>query len=106
MSPLATYLAMYASAGLNASLNKEPQRSAPEKKAEITKLYLRVRDLECLEFLKAKNLVDIFNEGTVRVIFYDMSTKKYSEYSNKIHLTEYTSTQLKKILGDDNVVAK
>ena len=50
--------------------------------------------------------MDIFNEGSARVIFYDMSTKKYSEYSERIYLTNYVISELKKIIGDDNVVAK
>ena len=62
--------------------------------------------MECATFKKAKNLVDIFNEGSVRVIFYDMSTKKYSEYSERVYFTEYVITELKHILGNDNVVTK
>ena len=62
--------------------------------------------MECEEFKKAKNLVDIFNEGSVRVIFYDMSTKKYSEYCERIYCTEYVIGQLGNILGDENVVPR
>jgi hypothetical protein len=58
------------------------------------------------EFLKAKNMVDIFNEGTVRVIFYDSSTGKYSEYSERLFYSDYVVRELKNILGDDNVVIK
>ncbi len=116
MNPLAMYLSMYASAGLGVNANQVQSPQAPERKAPehikrlennaITKVYLRVPDMACLEFLKAKNMVDIFNEGSVRVIFYDMSTRKYSEYSERIYCTEYVISQLKGILGDENVVAK
>jgi hypothetical protein len=107
---------MYASAGLGANANQVHSTQVPEKRAPepvinqennaITKIYLRVPDMACEVFLKAKNMVDIFNEGSVRVIFYDMSTKKYSEYSERIYCTEYVVSQLKGILGDENVVAK
>ena len=57
-------------------------------------------------FKKAKNMVDIFNEGTIRVIFYDQSTTKYSEYSERMFYSEVAIKELKKILGDENVVVK
>ena len=57
-------------------------------------------------FKKAKNIVDIFNEGSVRVIFYNGESKKYSEYSERLFYTEYAIKELKKLLGDENVVAK
>ena len=53
-----------------------------------------------------KNIIDIFNEGTVKVIFYDMSTKKYQEYSERLHYSEYAVNSLKRILGEENVVFK
>ena len=57
-------------------------------------------------FLKAKNMVDIFNEGTIKVIFYDSSTGKYSEYSERLFYSDYAIRELKKLLGDGNVVIK
>ena len=112
MSALSMYLSMYASAGLAASTPKQENKSicqpnvAQEVQNNISKIYLRVENMECEAFHKAKNLVDIFNEGSARVIFYDMSTKKYSEYSERIHFSEYVINQLRELLGKDNVVAK
>ena len=57
-------------------------------------------------FKKAKNMVDIFNEGTITVIFYDSSTAKYSEYSERMFYSEYAIKELKGIIGEDNVVIK
>ena len=71
-----------------------------------SKLYIRVEDMQNEKFLKAKNIVDIFNEGNVNVIFYDMSTKKYQAYSEKLNYSEYAIKSLKQILGDENVVLK
>ena len=70
------------------------------------KIYLRVPNMSGEAFKKAKNMVDIFNEGTIRVIFYDQSTAKYSEYSERMFFSKVAISELKKILGDDNVVVK
>lgn len=71
----------------------------------ITRLYLRVPDLTCREYLKAKNIVDIF-EGNVRVYFYDAKSARYSEYPSGIAATEYILSELRAILGEANVVSK
>ena len=75
---------------------------APKKS---TKIYLRVPSLECDEFIKAKNLVEIF-EGEVAVIFYDNSNKQYHPAGLGFDATDYTLAQLKSILGEANVVLK
>ena len=79
--------------------------SQPTATSKITKLYLRVPDLECVQYLKAKNIVDIF-DGNVRVIFYDSHASKYSDYPSGIALSEYVLTELSEILGKENVVVK
>lgn len=71
-----------------------------------TKIFLRVEDMQCNSFKHAKNLVDIFNEGTLRVIFYDRSTEKYSEYNQRLVYSEYVISEIKKIIGDENCVLK
>ena len=76
------------------------------QKAIPQKIYLRVPDMSGEAFKKAKNMVDIFNEGTIHVIFYDQSTTKYSEYSERMFFSKVAISELKKILGDDNVVVK
>ena len=78
------------------------EASTPKK---ISKIYLRVPDLECMAYKKAKNIVDIFFGGT-QVIFYDSSQSKYLNYSIGLEASEYIINELKSILGDDNVVAK
>ena len=84
---------------------------APEPRATVArqmpqKIYLRVPDMSGEIFKKAKNMVDIFNEGTIKVIFYDSSTAKYSEYSERMFYSEYAIRELKGIIGEDNVVVK
>lgn len=110
---LALYLSGYTDAQLTPS---EKNTNTPSISAEKTrtqeqsaipqKIYLRVRDMECREFLHAKNLVDIFNEGSVSVIFYDSSTKKYAEYSQKLSYSEYVFAQLCELLGEENCIKK
>ena len=70
-----------------------------------SKLYLRVESLECDAFMRAKNLVEIF-EGGVSVIFYDTSTKQYHPSGLSFDATDYTVKQLEDLLGKENVVLK
>ena len=79
--------------------------AAAVKNTAYTKLYLRVDDLACKEYLKAKNIVDIF-DGTVKVIFYSRETSSYTDHTSGITLSEYVLGELRDILGDENVVPK
>ncbi len=104
-SMVSMYLSMYSVS----SENKTPKvesKPAQQNRSTPQKLYLRVPDMSGELFSKAKNMVDIFNEGTVKVIFYDNSMGKYSEYSERLNYSEYTISEFKKLLGEDNVVLK
>ncbi len=108
---LSVYLSAYMSAAPAKPAEPAPTTQktapAPQKQATVpTKIYLRVPDMECEKFKYAKNLVDIFNEGSLSVIFYDSSTKKYSEYSEKMFCSEYAISELKKLLGEENCILK
>ncbi len=96
----------------NADMAKETKstkstetRSSEPLVIKANKLYLRVPDTVCPQYLKAKNLVDIF-EGAIKVFFYDASASKYIEYPQGIELTEYLYNELIALLGKDNVVPK
>ena len=80
-------------------------KPATQQRSEGKKIYLRVNDMECKEYKKALNLVDIF-EGTTKVIFYDLSSKKYIAYSRGLEATDKVVNELKATLGDANVVLK
>ncbi|MBE6576591.1 MAG: DNA polymerase III subunit alpha [Ruminococcaceae bacterium] len=84
---------------------REPAAESPLAKAKINKIYLRVDDLECVSYLKVKNIVDIF-DGDVSVIFYDRSTSRYLNYSHGIALSDYVLSELRDIIGDENVVTR
>ena len=83
-----------------------PPKANPAPQTVPQKIYLRVPDMTGEVFKKAKNIVDIFNEGTIKVIFYDSSTAKYSEYSERMYYSQYAIKELKGIIGEDNVVLK
>lgn len=114
MSAINMYLSIYASATKKAlseaSHGKTYASATPERKLSETstaeKIYIRVSNMYDTEFLKAKNIIDIFNEGSVKVIFYNVAEKRYSEYSEKMFYSEYAVNELKSILGDENVVVK
>ncbi len=76
--------------------------TAPEA---ITKIYLRVPDMKGKQYLKAKNIVDIF-EGNVKVIFYNSETAQYTDYVTGLAATEYIVNELRSILGNENVVLR
>ncbi len=87
---------------------KKPASEAkPQMQAssEPEKIYLRVKNMECREYKKALNLVDIF-EGTTRVIFYNMESGKYIAYSKGIGITNSVLSELYDILGKENVVLR
>ena len=80
---------------------KDTQKSSPPP----SKIYLKVSDLKCSEYLKALNIIDIF-EGNTKVIFFDASNSKYIAYSNGVDASNFVIGELKEILGNDNVVLK
>lgn len=75
------------------------------REQRANKLYLRVSSLSSEGFVRAKNIVEIF-EGDVEVIFYDSSDKKYKPSGLRFDATDYTISQLRQILGAENVVIK
>ena len=117
-SMISMYLGFSSSAGSAVSAPKAQEAAqasypvhsvhASEKDQHVLpqKIYLRVSDMTGEVFKKAKNIVDIFNEGTMKVVFYDSSSSKYSEYSEKMFYSEYAINELKKLIGSDNVVLK
>lgn len=68
-------------------------------------LYLRVPDLKSEQWLRAKNLLEIF-EGELPVSVFDASQKSYHKQSLGFDCTAYTVRELQKLLGAENVVLK
>ena len=94
---------------------EEPVKRTPPSRGEETpsqtvpaapkKLFLRLPDLTGHAYRKAKNLVDIF-EGSVPVVFYDASEKKYVPYSLGLSVSPFVLGELRALLGEENVVLK
>ena len=79
---------------------------------KMGKLYLRVRSLESKEAKRAMAIVSIFQYEEAAatnspVFFYETETGKYLSRSDmKTVLSDFVVVQLKKILGDENVIVK
>ena len=72
---------------------------------KIKKVYLRVPKIESTEAKKAKNLIEIF-DGETPVAFYETESKQYFNFSVSLDATPFVIGELKKLLGDENVVVK
>ena len=88
-------------ATLSASENSQNKYETPKRQ----RLFLRVPDMNCDEFMYAKNIVEIF-DGDTEVIFYTTSEKKYERFINRINATAFVVGELKRLLGDENVILK
>lgn len=71
----------------------------------ITKVFLRVPNMSCDQYFKAKMIIDS-KTGQTSAVFYDSSTSSYKVYSEKFTADEATVSDLKRVLGDENVVVK
>ena len=69
------------------------------------RLYLRVPDLVSVAYEKARNLTDIF-DGSFPVAFFDASTRQYDFSHHGVELSRYLLSQLRDLLGDENVILK
>ena len=94
----------------NAKYVPQKPQSAPQQapvrqaaSQRVKKLFLRVPDLDCEQTQKAKNLVAIF-EGNTAVVLYDRENGKYQPSGLGAEVTPFLVNELKKLLGDENVV--
>ena len=78
-----------------------------EKSNDDKKLYLRVKNLECEEYKKAKNLLELF-KGDTKVVLYltDTNKKLLAPQSLWVKLNDTLLEELCYQLGSDNVVLK
>ncbi len=82
-----------------------PTPTAKQPFVRPQKVYLRVPDMQGKLFLKACNLVSLF-EGNVQVVFYDASSGKYHACDKGIDADAFVMAQLKDLLGEQNVIGK
>ncbi len=83
----------------------EQAKNINTEKKEKT-LYLKVSNMDCMEFKKAVNLLEIF-DGQTRVVFYDADKKNYVlARGRSVELSEKVLGFFKEILGNENVIVK
>ena len=68
------------------------------------RLYLRVPDRRGMPFRKARNLAEIF-DGSFPLAFYDAETKQYFSAPG-VMLSDYLLSELRTLLGPDNVILR
>ncbi len=68
-------------------------------------LYLRVPTLDSEEWKRAQTLLQIF-DGALPVSVYDAATKTYHKQEIGFDCTDYTLSELRRVLGEENVVLK
>ena len=69
------------------------------------RLFLRLPDREGVLWQKARNLIEIF-EGEFPVAFYDAEEKQYDFEIPSIALSDYLLSELRAMLGEENVILK
>ncbi len=92
---------------ISSAIKEKPEKTRDKDKdtPNVRRLFLRVPDLECAAYLKAANLIDIF-DGNTPVVFYDSSSSKYVTYSCGANVDDFLLRELKLLIGNDNVVYK
>ena len=100
-------LKTYADYRNNREQVKAPTANRPVNPQKPKTLYIRIDNLESKSFKKAKRLLEIF-EGRTPVVFYltDTNKKLQAPQNLWVDLNAVLINELKKQLGDDNIVAK
>ena len=89
----------------NAPNTKSPTPPNNTSNVKQPRLFLRVSDMQSVEYKKCLNLIEIF-EGTVAVVFYDNSSKQYHTHSAGVALSNFLMQEFSDIVGRDNAVYK
>ena len=100
-------LKTYADYRNNREQVEAPTANRPVNPQKPKTLYIRIDNLESKSFKKAKRLLEIF-EGRTPVVFYltDTNKKLQAPQNLWVDLNSVLINELKKQLGDDNIVAK
>ncbi len=87
--------------------SEAPQTGARRESAPTApkRLFLRLPDRESVLWKKALTLVEIF-EGSFPVAFYDAASKQYDFQIPSVALSEYVLSELRSLLGEENVILK
>ena len=77
--------------------------AADSNPTRVSKLFLKIPSQNSPEFIQAINFVGIF-DGDLPIVFYDAETKNSMKVKGSIN--RFIITELKNILGEENVVLK
>lgn len=106
----AEYEAMKQSSDSSTSVDTRTTKLKSAEKTDFdpkaTRIFLRVPDMTGEKYLKAMNLVSIFEGAAVSVVFYDNSQSKYISTNITIDASPYVVRELKNLLGNDNVAMR
>ena len=83
-----------------------PATGMPNPQVSPATVYLRVERMDTLSARKAMLLCEIFAEGSCKAVFYDGSNGKYIRTNLSITATPYVLSELKALLGEENVVVR
>ncbi len=80
-----------------------PRAERPAARENPRRLFLRVPSVESRDYQKAKNLTELF-DGSFPAYFYFADEKRYGSEAQGVYLSDYLITELRALLGDENVI--
>lgn len=88
--------------------NRKPAYSAGQQRSTVPVLYLRLKNMECEEYERARQVLDIFDEGRSPVVFVLSDTGKRLRAPAQmwVDLNDVMINELKRRIGEDNVAVK
>ena len=88
--------------------NRKPAYSAGQQRSTVPVLYLRLKNMECEEYERARQVLDIFDEGRSPVVFVLSDTGKRLRAPAQmwVDLNDFMINELKRRIGEDNVAVK
>lgn len=87
---------------------RRPAPSAGQKRNTVPVLYLRVKNMECDEYIRAKQVLDIFDEGRSPIVFVltDTGKRLRAPVQMWVDINDVMIKELKRRIGEDNVAVQ
>ena len=87
---------------------RQPAPSAGQKRNTVPVLYLRVKNMECDEYIRAKQVLDIFDEGRSPIVFVltDTGRRLRAPVHMWVDINDVMINELKRRIGEDNVAVQ
>jgi DNA polymerase-3 subunit alpha len=94
-----------ASAQMSQETAQEQVREVKKTESAPRRLFLRVPSQRDRLYLKALNLTELF-DGDFPAYFYFADEKRYEVEAHGIYMDDYILSQLRQLLGEENVILK